>query len=61
MQALVEENGEKGVNGEELRSGLEGWERSSWVETGVYGLGFGMGVVGLWGDSVMISQMARRW
>lgn len=49
---LVEENGDLGVNGEEVKSGMEDWERKSWVNVGVNGLGFIMAVVGVWGDSI---------
>ncbi|KAK6533715.1 hypothetical protein TWF694_002646 [Orbilia ellipsospora] len=50
MERLIVENGERGVNGEELRDGMMEWERASWGVAGIYGVGFGMGVVGLWGD-----------
>ncbi|KAJ6257480.1 LOW QUALITY PROTEIN: Dihydroorotase [Drechslerella dactyloides] len=50
MQRLLAENGERGVNGEELRDGIVQWEEASWGSVGLYGVGFGMGVVGIWGD-----------
>ncbi|KAF3940074.1 hypothetical protein ABW19_dt0210625 [Dactylella cylindrospora] len=52
MEELVRVNGEKGVNGEELRDGMVEFERGSWGVTGLLGVAFGMGVVGIWGDSV---------
>ncbi|EPS38441.1 hypothetical protein H072_7832 [Dactylellina haptotyla CBS 200.50] len=50
MEKLIRENGEKGVNGEELRNGMVEWESASWGITGMSGLAFAMGVVGIWGD-----------
>ncbi|KAF3912987.1 hypothetical protein ABW21_db0201004 [Orbilia brochopaga] len=50
MQRLLQENGERGVNGEELRDGIVKWEEASWGVVGLYGVGFSMGVVGIWGD-----------
>ncbi|KAK6336124.1 hypothetical protein TWF696_001691 [Orbilia brochopaga] len=50
MQRLLTENGERGVNGEELRDGIVEWEEASWGVVGLCGVGFGMGVVGIWGD-----------
>ncbi|KAK6335802.1 hypothetical protein TWF730_003179 [Orbilia blumenaviensis] len=50
MEQLLEVNGEKGVNGEELRDGILEWEEASWGVTGFWGVGFMMGVIGIWGD-----------
>ncbi|KAF3241988.1 hypothetical protein TWF192_008762 [Orbilia oligospora] len=50
MEKLIEDNGEKGVNGEELRDGMLDWERAYWGVVAGRGLGFLMAVVGIWGD-----------
>ncbi|KAK6343098.1 hypothetical protein TWF718_008471 [Orbilia javanica] len=50
MEKLVKENGEKGVNGEELRDGMVDWERAYWGVVVGRGVGFLMAVVGIWGD-----------
>ncbi|KAK6505798.1 hypothetical protein TWF481_007689 [Arthrobotrys musiformis] len=50
MDRLLEENGEKGVNGEELRNGILEWEQASWGVVAGRGLGFLLAVVGIWGD-----------
>ncbi|RPB17114.1 hypothetical protein P167DRAFT_479492 [Morchella conica CCBAS932] len=38
------------VNGEVVRGGLERWRRWGLVRGGLLGMGFAMGVVGIWGD-----------
>lgn len=38
------------VNGEVVRGGLENWRRWGLVRGGVVAVGFGMGVMGIWGD-----------
>lgn len=43
---------EADVNGEVVRGGLENWRRWGLVRGGVVGVGFGMGVMGIWGDGV---------
>lgn len=50
MEKLIEENGERGVNGEELRDGMVEWERAYWGVVVGRGVGFLMAVVGIWGD-----------
>lgn len=42
--------GEVDVNGEVVRGGLENWRRWGLVRGAVLGVGFGMGVLGIWGD-----------
>jgi len=49
---LVEENGDLGVNGEEVKRGMEEYESKSWINVGLSGVGFLLAVVGVWGDSV---------
>ncbi|KAL8632549.1 hypothetical protein Q9189_001701 [Teloschistes chrysophthalmus] len=38
------------VNGEVVREGMEGWRVKQAWKAGVWGLGWGMAVVGVWGD-----------
>lgn len=38
------------INGEVVRGGLENWRRWGLVRAAVVGVGFGMGVMGIWGD-----------
>jgi autophagy-related protein 33 len=40
------------INGEEVRSAMEGFKYSQSVRAGVSAVGFAMSVVGLWGDGV---------
>lgn len=42
----------EGVNGEVLREGMEGWRGRQMVKGAVWGLAWGVSVVGLWGDGV---------
>lgn len=44
--------GDVDVNGEVVRGGLENWRRWGLVRGVVVGVGFGMGVLGIWGDGV---------
>lgn len=47
----LEGSGE-GVNGEVLREGMEGWRGRQMVKGAVWGLAWGVSVVGLWGDGL---------
>lgn len=38
------------VNGEVLRDGMEAWRGRQMVKTAVWGLGWMMSIVGIWGD-----------
>ncbi len=38
------------LNGEALRDRMEAWKASQLIRTGVWGLGWAMSVVGIWGD-----------
>lgn len=40
----------EGMNGEVLREGMEAWRSRQMIRTGIWGLGWGMCVLGLWGD-----------
>ncbi|KAK6532699.1 hypothetical protein TWF281_006877 [Arthrobotrys megalospora] len=50
LEKLIRDNGERGVNGEELKNGMVDWEKASWGVTGLCGSAFAMCVVGIWGD-----------
>ncbi|CAF9937165.1 MAG: hypothetical protein HETSPECPRED_010582 [Heterodermia speciosa] len=39
-----------GVNGEALREGMEKWRGKMGVKAGIWGLAWGISIVGLWGD-----------
>jgi len=55
LNELVAESGGhdgSGVNGEEVKEGMEDYENGNWANVGILGVGFGMGIVGVWGDSV---------
>ncbi|KAL9593044.1 MAG: hypothetical protein Q9219_007691 [cf. Caloplaca sp. 3 TL-2023] len=41
---------EANVNGEVVREGLEGWRSKQGIKAAVWGIGWAMAVVGLWGD-----------
>ncbi|KAL8939186.1 MAG: hypothetical protein Q9211_002852 [Gyalolechia sp. 1 TL-2023] len=41
---------EGSVNGEVVREGLDGWRVKQGVKAGVWGVGWAIAVVGLWGD-----------
>lgn len=41
---------EGSVNGEVVREGMEGWRAKQAWKAGIWGLGWGMAVVGVWGD-----------
>jgi len=45
-----EEDMDEDVNGEEVREQMEGFMLSQVVRTVIAGIGFAMGVVGIWGD-----------
>lgn len=45
---VAEEGG--ALNGEVVREGLEGWRIKQGVKAGVWGVGWAVAVVGLWGD-----------
>ena len=45
---MVEE--EEEVNGEVVREEMEGWRWGQGLRAGVWALGWGMSVVGIWGD-----------
>ncbi|KAL8839323.1 MAG: hypothetical protein Q9176_004504 [Flavoplaca citrina] len=38
------------VNGEVVREGMEGWKVKQGVKAGIWGVGWAIAVVGLWGD-----------
>ncbi|KAL9002406.1 MAG: hypothetical protein Q9188_004654 [Gyalolechia gomerana] len=38
------------VNGEVVREGMDGWRAKQGIKAGVWGLGWAVAVVGLWGD-----------
>lgn len=38
------------VNGEVVREGMDGWRVKQGIKAGIWGLGWAMAVVGLWGD-----------
>lgn len=40
----------EGMNGEVLREGMETWRDRQKLKTGIWGVGWAMCVVGLWGD-----------
>jgi autophagy-related protein 33 len=44
------DEGEQDVNGEELRSTMEGFRLSQSVRLSLAGMGFAMSLVGIWGD-----------
>jgi autophagy-related protein 33 len=44
------DEGEEDVNGEEVRSAMEGFKLSQLVRTGLSAVAFAMSLVGLWGD-----------
>ncbi|MCJ1353757.1 MAG: hypothetical protein MMC33_003744 [Icmadophila ericetorum] len=44
---------EQEINGESVKEEMEHWRRVQMVRGGVWGLGFGMSIVGLWGDAYM--------
>lgn len=44
------DEGEEEINGEEVRSAMEGFKFSQSVRAGISAVGFAMSVVGLWGD-----------
>ena len=39
-----------GVNGEALREGMEKWRGKMGVKAGIWGLAWGISMLGLWGD-----------
>ncbi|KAL8856478.1 MAG: hypothetical protein Q9178_006948 [Gyalolechia marmorata] len=41
---------EGNVNGEVVREGMEGWKVRQGIKAGIWGVGWAMAVVGLWGD-----------
>lgn len=43
-------NGETGVNGEVVREAMEKWRGKMMWKTGAWALGWGVAMVGLWGD-----------
>lgn len=45
-----ESGDEEGINGEVVRRGVERGRLVETARTGIWGLAFFMGVVGLWGD-----------
>ena len=45
-----DEGEEADVNGEELRSAMEGFRLSQSVRLALTGVGFAMSLVGIWGD-----------
>ncbi|KAL8780715.1 MAG: hypothetical protein Q9213_006327 [Squamulea squamosa] len=45
----IPEEGE--VNGEVVREGMEGWKVKQGIKAGIWGTGWMMAVVGLWGDA----------
>lgn len=42
---------EGNVNGEVVREGMEGWRVKQGIKAAVWGVGWTMAVVGLWGDA----------
>lgn len=38
------------MNGEVVRERMEAWQWNQVLKTGIWGVGFGMSVVGIWGD-----------
>ena len=42
---------EEEVNGEAVREEIEGWRREERLRAGVWGVGWAMCVVGIWGDA----------
>lgn len=44
------ENGDEDVNGEVVRRGVERGRAVEAMRTGIWGLGFVMSVIGIWGD-----------
>lgn len=44
------ESNAEGLNGEVLREGMAAWRARQLLRTGVWGLGWMMTVVGIWGD-----------
>ncbi|OIW31613.1 hypothetical protein CONLIGDRAFT_592371 [Coniochaeta ligniaria NRRL 30616] len=48
----AEEEAAQEVNGEEVRTEVEGFLKKQMVQTAISGLGFLMAVVGIWGDGV---------
>lgn len=49
----------QGVNGEEVKKGVESWRARMLVRTVIAGLGFAMGVVGIWGDGAKAIAAAQ--
>lgn len=43
-------NEEGNVNGEVVREGMEGWRVKQGIKAGIWGVGWVMAVVGMWGD-----------
>ncbi|KAL8847136.1 MAG: hypothetical protein Q9221_007801 [Calogaya cf. arnoldii] len=43
---------EGNVNGEVVREGMEGWKVKQAIKAGIWGVGWVVAVVGLWGDGV---------
>ncbi|KAL8679049.1 MAG: hypothetical protein Q9186_004636 [Xanthomendoza sp. 1 TL-2023] len=43
-------NEEGNVNGEVVREGMEGWRVKQGIKAGIWGVGWFMAVVGMWGD-----------
>ena len=41
---------EGNVNGEVVREGMEGWRAKQGWKAGIWGVGWAMAVVGIWGD-----------
>ncbi len=41
---------EGNVNGEVVREGMEVWKVKQKIKAGIWGVGWAMAVVGLWGD-----------
>lgn len=44
------DEGEEDINGEELRTAMEGFKLSQTVRLTLAGVGFAMSLIGIWGD-----------
>lgn len=49
-QEAMEEWEVEGMNGEVLKEGMETWRGRQILRTGIWGFGWAMCVLGLWGD-----------